>query len=44
LVYNIVIGGYNASGFIMNNPWGESFQIGYENRRTGASFHDSSMA
>jgi GH24 family phage-related lysozyme (muramidase)/uncharacterized protein YvpB len=37
----IVIRGYDASGFIVNDPYGEYFQSGYDNRRSGAGLHYS---
>ena len=37
----IVIRGYDASGFIVNDPYGEFFQSGYDNRRSGAGLHYS---
>jgi GH24 family phage-related lysozyme (muramidase)/uncharacterized protein YvpB len=37
----IVIRGYDASGFIVNDPYGEYFQRGYDNRRSGAGLHYS---
>ena len=32
---------YDASGFIVNDPYGEFFQSGYDNRRSGAGLHYS---
>jgi GH24 family phage-related lysozyme (muramidase)/uncharacterized protein YvpB len=37
----IVIRGYDASGFIVNDPYGEYFQSGYNNCRSGAGLHYS---
>jgi GH24 family phage-related lysozyme (muramidase) len=37
----IVIRGYDANGLIVNDPYGEYFQSGYDNSRSGAGLHYS---
>ena len=37
----IVIRGYDASGFIVNDPYGEWFSSGYDNSRSGDGLHYS---
>lgn len=37
----IVIRGYDDTGFIVNDPYGEYFQSGYDNSRTGKGLHYS---
>ena len=37
----IVEAGGRSGGFIVNDPYGEYFQSGYDNRRSGAGLHYS---
>lgn len=37
----IVIKGYDSSGFIVNDPYGEYFSSGYDTNRSGADLHYS---
>jgi hypothetical protein len=37
----IVIKGYDSSGFIVNDPYGEYFSSGYDTSRSGADLHYS---
>jgi len=39
--YIVVIRGYDDTGFLVNDPYGEWFSTGYDNSRSGERLHYS---